>query len=93
MKEFIVIIGLLSGVLFDSQTGETITGARIDNGKEIVYTDFDGRFPISDTLRIEFISYRDTIIFSHELVSLRELLEQESDKKDSLEKTYLKPKF
>ena len=63
MKEFIVIIGLMYGILLDSKTGETITGARVDNGKEIVYTDFDGKFPISDTLKIEFISYKDTTIY------------------------------
>ena len=68
MKEFVVIIGLMYGILLDSKTGETITGARVDNGKEIVYTDFDGKFPISDlkdTLKIELISYKDSILINY----------------------------
>ena len=70
MKEFIIIFTLTTGILLDSQTKETITGAKITNGKEIVYTDFDGKFPISDTMKIELISYKDTILFSTELYHL-----------------------
>ena len=67
-KEFIIIFTLTTRILLDSQTKETITGAKVTNGKEIVYTDFDGKFPISDlkdTLKIELISYKDSILINY----------------------------
>lgn len=59
--------------MLDSQTKETITGAKVSFGNEIVYSDFDGRFPIlekEDTVRIEFISYKDTIVIMGEKLEI-----------------------
>ena len=71
MKEIIIAINLLSGVVVDSETKEPIPAARVEILNEIqnkdIYTDFDGNFKLdslSDTtkIRISFISYEDKVL-------------------------------
>ena len=54
----------ISGIITDKNTNEPLTGVKIETNIEIVYTDFDGKFEISnigDTLKlnISYISYED----------------------------------
>ena len=71
MKEIIIAINLLSGVVVDSETKEPIPAARVEILNEIqnkdIYTDFDGNFKLdslsdSTKIRISFISYEDKVL-------------------------------
>lgn len=54
------------GTLVDKETGEKLVGAKIYNSGKVIYTDFDGNFELKinspDTLKINFISYKDTTL-------------------------------
>lgn len=71
MKEIIIAINLLSGVVVDSETKEPIPAARVEILNETqnkdIYTDFDGNFELdslsdSTKIRISFISYEDKVL-------------------------------
>ena len=66
MKNFIITFVIIGSTIVGSVSDnkEYLPGVKISTTKEIVYTDLDGNFKInlSDTLKINFISYNDTTI-------------------------------
>ena len=66
MKNFIITFAIIGSTIVGSVSDnkEYLPGVKISTTKEIVYTDLDGNFKInlSDTLKINFISYNDTTI-------------------------------
>lgn len=66
MKNFIISLIIAGNSIIGtiSDNNEKLTGVKISSPTQITYSDFDGNFKInlSDTLLVEFISYKDTII-------------------------------
>lgn len=79
MKNFIITTALIANTLFctfqDNTTKETLTGVKVKYGDKTIYSDFDGRVELKlnsqDTIKIEFISYQDTVLVKNELLSLK----------------------